>query len=377
MKIPEQIKDLLYFTKSERNGISLLLVLLLLAILAPYLYEITIPQTDNDLSTFKKEIAEFENHLKETKKQSYKNRLDKYIENRYDTLDLFYFDPNRTSDQSFTKLGLTDKQIATINNYLNKGGHFYVKDDFRKIYGIRNYQYLKLKPFILLAEKINNKKKPDNYKQDKTVDTLFYFDPNTTSEKDFARLGLKDRQIKTIKNYLNKGGSFQKKEDFKKIYGIDKEQYNRLEAFIKIKKTPPPVISDIRYTELNSASYSDLIKINGIGDYLANNIINYRNRLGGYINKKQLLEIKNFRESTFKKISAQITVDISNITKININFADMEEMAHHPYLSYKQSKAIEKYRTQNGSYKTIDVLLNQKIISNSTFNKIKPYIVVK
>ena len=375
MKIPEQIKDLLYFTKSERNGISVLLVLMLLVILAPSIYKLFLPETENDFSNFKKEIAEFEKGLKKTSKQSYSNRLNKYIEERYDTLELFYFDPNITSNESFKKLGLTNKQVSTINNYRNKGGRFFVKDDFRKIYGIRHYQYLKLKPFILLADKISKKSKSDENKY-KTVDTLFYFDPNTVSIDDFIRLGLTNKQASTINNYRDKGGLFQRKEDFKKIYGISTEQYNKLEAFIKIKKQTTDIVTTINYIELNSVTYTELVKINGIGDYLANNIVKYREKLGGYINKQQLLEIKNFRESTYNKIVNQLTVDKSNIKKININFADVDDLVQHPYLNYKQAKAIEQYRTDNGSYQAVNVLLEQKIIPNAVFNKIKPYLVV-
>lgn len=350
---------------------------MLLVILAPYFYDLFIPETANDLSAFKKEIDAFEKGIKEKNKHSYRNRLDQYIENRYDTLELFYFDPNVTKSESFKKLGLTDKQIATINNYRNKGGRFYVKDDFRKIYGIRNYQYLKLKPFILLADKITDKQAPRKRGQNQIGDSLFNFDPNTANTDAFIKLGLKERQIKTIKNYLDKGGSFQKKEDFKKIYGISNKQYQKLEPFIEIKKAQPDVVNNINYVELNSADYNELVKISGIGDYLAKAIIKYRDKLGGFTNKKQLLEIYNFRQSTFDKVSRQFTVDKSKTTKININFADYEELAKHPYISYKQAKAIEHYRANNGPFKTINIILAQKILPSTTFNKIKPYLVVK
>ena len=42
---------------------------------------------------------------------------------------------------------------------------------------------------------------------------LFYFDPNTASAADWRRLGIKDKTIHTILNYLTKGGKFYKPED--------------------------------------------------------------------------------------------------------------------------------------------------------------------
>jgi competence protein ComEA len=67
-------------------------------------------------------------------------------------------------------------------------------------------------------------------------DSLFVFDPNTASLQEFQKLGLSEKQASTIKNYLNKGGSFKTKEDLKKIYGISADQYNQLEPYIFIEK---------------------------------------------------------------------------------------------------------------------------------------------
>jgi len=380
IKIPEQIKDFLYFTKGERNGISVLIILIIIIIVSSFLYQYFIPETATNYQYFQKEIAEFENSLQKSEKETHLNRLDRYIEKRYDTLDLFYFDPNNTSEKSFKKLGLTEKQISTINNYLSKGGKFYVKEDFRKIYGIRHYQYVKLKPYILLAGKINNETRTqNNFTENNSYkpDSLFNFDPNKINSEEWANLGLNENQIKTIKNYLNKGGVFYKKEDLKKIYGIPDVTYTILEPYIKIEEIRTGIEDKkIIYLELNSASQKELVQINGIGDYLANGIIQYRKKLGGFMLKEQLLEIKNFPENTFNKIKAQLTVDAKKVKKINLNFSEIKDLVKHPYLNYHQAKTIVQHRTDNGPYKSIDTLLEKKLIQPNTFNKLKPYLTI-
>jgi competence protein ComEA len=45
----------------------------------------------------------------------------------------------------------------------------------------------------------------------------FYFDPNTASSDDWKRLGLRDKTIHTIQNYLSKDGKFYKPKDIGKI----------------------------------------------------------------------------------------------------------------------------------------------------------------
>ena len=56
------------------------------------------------------------------------------------------------------------------------------------------------------------KEKAVTMKMQFTKGELFYFDPNTISTSDWKRLGLRDKTIKTIENYLSKGGHFYKPE---------------------------------------------------------------------------------------------------------------------------------------------------------------------
>ena len=56
-----------------------------------------------------------------------------------------------------------------------------------------------------------------------------------TTDEDYKKLGLSEKQINTINNYKNKGGTFKTKEDFKKMYVISDEEYKRLEPYIVIK----------------------------------------------------------------------------------------------------------------------------------------------
>ncbi|MCF6241004.1 MAG: helix-hairpin-helix domain-containing protein [Bacteroidales bacterium] len=376
MKIPEEIKDFFYFTKSERNGIFFLIILIFLIIILPKVYFAYHTETKTDAEKFAKEIISFENSLQSVKEQTYQDRLDRYISERYDTLELFYFNPNSTTDKSFKKLGLTDKQIATIRNYLNKGGKFYIKDDFRKIYGIRQSQYLRLKPYLLLADEIPKNNKTKQTKQNTFTDSLFSFDPNTLSAENLKKLGLSDKQINIIENFRNKGGIFYKPEDFKKIYGISNETYDKLSPYIKIEENQIKTIKTKTFllVDINSATHEELTKIKGIGDYLANNIIWYRKKLGGYVKKEQLLEIKNFRKSTFEQIKTNIIIDATKIKKININFSEVKDLVKHPYLNYNQAKAIVDYRIKNGAYQSVNILIEKKILPVDTFNKIKEYL---
>jgi competence ComEA-like helix-hairpin-helix protein len=372
----ENIKDYFYFTKREKNGIMVLLVILITLIVFPYIYS-TFKKSTKTESTFQKEIEGFVLSLHEVEEPSHKNRLDQYIINRYDSIDLFFFNPNTTNDLNYKKLGFTDKQIGTIRNYLQKGGRFYIKDDFRKIYGIRHQQYEIVKPYLLLPDEKpewGGTTKHNNQSENETRQpTLFVFDPNKASDEDFTDLGLSEQNIKTIRNYLLKIGSFRTKEDFKKIYGISEEKYNQLEPYIFIEKKEEKV-KITKQIEINTASVEELEALKGIGKFTAEEIIKYREKLGGYYSTSQLLEIKAIKPDKYEQFKDGLIADKSKIKPIRLNFADISELVSHPYINYHQAKEIVSYRSKNGAFTSKNQLVQNKLFLEQSFQKIEYYL---
>ena len=140
--------------------------------------------------------------------------------------------------------------------------------------------------------------------------SLFYFDPNSTIEKSWLKLGVNENQIRVIKNYLSKGGRFRIKSDFKKMYCISSEKYtelrpylllpdsiNKLSPIIKWKKITKNIIVDIE-----SADTSELMTLKGIGPTYAKRIVNYREKLGGFYSIDQVGETYGVPDSTFQKM---------------------------------------------------------------------------
>jgi len=385
----EDIKDYFYFSKSEKNGIIILIVLITILIFLPTVYSALRPKEIEINDKYKQEIDEFQKSLQKSENPKYKNRLDNYIIKRYDTINLFFFNPNKCSKKDFKKLGLTLKQIKTIKNYLNKGGKFNKKSDFQRIYGIRNQQYVILKPYILLPDNKNFNNNYNNYEQNNEFaeekinlsDSLFQFNPNNTKKEDWTLLGFSNKQINVIQNYISKGGKFYKKTDLKKIYSISEKQYLRIEPFINIPQEKNNTITKTKevkniIVELNTATFDNLIQIQGIGDYFANSIIRLRKKLGGFVKKEQLLEIKNFDKEKLNKIEKQIKIDKSKIKYIRINFVDIKELVAHQYLNYYQSKQIINYRNANGAFTDKKQLLDNKLLLKYTYYRVFPYITV-
>lgn len=213
--------------------------------------------------------------------------------------------------------------------------------------------------------------------------TYFSFNPNHLPEALWRNLGLSERQIKVIKNYESKGGKFYKKEDLQKIYSITPKDYVRLSAYIDIPtpnrskdfsdnvstyKAKPMVM-----VEINHADSAQLTTIKGIGPAFASRILKYRNRLGGFYRKMQLMEVYGLDSAKYEEINNQVTIDASNIIKININKCDFDDLKRNPYLSFKQMNAIIQYRKQHGNFKNTEDLKSVAILNDDLIRKLEPY----
>ncbi|MDR0789594.1 MAG: helix-hairpin-helix domain-containing protein [Bacteroidales bacterium] len=127
--------------------------------------------------------------------------------------------------------------------------------------------------------------------------------------------------------------------------------------------------------ELNTADTLDLQALVGVGPAYARWIFNYRNSLGGFVRIEQLKEVPKMTVELYEKLLPQIILDASQIQKININTATYQELYRHPYIDYFIAKAIIRYRTTEGQFQTLDDLKAIYLIDDSTFRKLKPYLV--
>ena len=125
--------------------------------------------------------------------------------------------------------------------------------------------------------------------------------------------------------------------------------------------------------EINSADSADLLKLR-IPGYLISKILVYREQLGGYSNSFQLLEIYHFPEYIFERIHSTLQVNTSLIQPLGINTKSEEELALHPYLSFKEAKAIVLFRKNNGDFKTQDDFNKIIALPDETKDRLKPYL---
>src|SRR6478672_5594035 len=210
---------------------------------------------------------------------------------------------------------------------------------------------------------------------------LFQFDPNTISLEGWKKLGLNEKTAKTIIKYRSKGGKFYKPEDLTRIWSLPRGFYDRVKDFMNCESVSPKFAQpafvkdnrawkkEISIVEINQADSIAFIQLPGIGTRLAQRIINFRNKLGGFYSIDQIAETYGLPDSTFKKIRNYLKYE-TDVKKIPLNECTREQLKTHPYIRWNLANAIIEYRDRHGPYKKVEELKNIVLINDSTFSKI-------
>jgi len=229
--------------------------------------------------------------------------------------------------------------------------------------------------------------------------TLFYFNPNTATADELKQLGLRDKTVATLINYRSKGGVFRTPIDLSKLYGLTKEEAERLMPFVKITgqqqqhsflqndkqyvssyKQKPQVIN------INTATVEQWKALPMIGDALSSRIVKYRDKIGGFRTIEQVRTTYGVSDSTFALIKPFLTItnaaqtspqqpsSASSFTKININTATEATLKSNPAIKENIAKAIVIYRQQHGKFSSVEDLKKIVFINEQTFTQIAPFL---
>jgi competence ComEA-like helix-hairpin-helix protein len=223
--------------------------------------------------------------------------------------------------------------------------------------------------------------------QKKVPVELFFFDPNTASEKQWQKLGLSKKAIQTIQHYQEKGGKFYKPKDIKKIWGISLSLAEQLIPYVRIddknnfqnKAYSPPSSKKPtqQIIEINTADSAAFEKLYGIGPALASRIVKYRSKLGGFYSIQQIAEVWGLADSVFIKIQKQLMLTDKTWVRFNLNKVDYEQLKSHPYFGYSVARAIIRYRDQHGGFPALEDVQRILSIDDEKYNKIVHYLKVE
>lgn len=153
------------------------------------------------------------------------------------------------------------------------------------------------------------------------------------------------------------GHDFYHKTGNKKTKFPDRSDSVQKQTFAKEKTIP--------IIDINTADTTLLKELPGIGSSFAKRIVEYRGKLGGFVEKEQLLEVYGMDSARYGNIENHMTVDsIFTPDKLRINYDSFKVLNRHPYLEYEDVKKIVNYREQKGlitSWEQLSGIIGEKV----------------
>lgn len=269
------------FTKKDWNGITVLLVLIAIALAAPYVYQWY--SKDNTLNP-----KEFDAAIARLNKAGVMPIVKDNPDRR--NVTLHKFDPNTVKADQWQQMGLTDKQARIIVNYISKGGKFRKPEDLKKIYSLADTDYVRLAPYVQIAQE---QVKPNAIVELNTAD----------SSKLMLIDGIGPAFAKRIISYRERLGGFVNREQLKEVFGFDDLKYKEIAPQVKVNEKL------IRKIPINSISFDKLRLMPYLNYKQVNALIEYRKQHGDYHNLTDLRSIAIIDEQIFRKIEPYIIFD--------------------------------------------------------------------
>lgn len=348
-------KDFFSFTRKEQYGILALMIIILLLIAIRLIAPLLLPPFDP--SVMVEDVTNI-GYLDEEKTDEIN-----------DTLDLFVFNPNTVTYAQLISFGINERVVDNWQKFIKSGGQFYNAMDVKKIYGLSDSLYLKLEPFMVIDETEKVPYLQEN--QSQNVDAQI--DLNRVDSAFLVSLGWDSSLIDSVFTYTRTHWFPKKiKLAFLRSWSVDSFMVQRPTLLVKknhMTKSYPTV-------GINSADTTLLSVLPGIGPVISRRIVDYRNKLGGFVSADQLMEIYGFSPILFQELANYIIVDSIQIRTINVNKASVHQMRNHPYMDFYKAKAILDERIAKGKFSTIVGVKNLKEFGDADWERIRHYLSV-
>lgn len=292
-------KDFFYFTRAQRQGVIVLVILIVAVFTACWFIP---PRKDNvqtDIEGFQKEYDAFVASIREQKQE----REAKYpARTRSREVILAPFDPNTADSVTFLNLGLPSWMAENILHYRAKGGVFRKPEDFKKIYGLTERQYAVLLPYIHVHESYSRRDTIRLYTFQEKHDTAEVYkypagtvvvDLNRADTTELKKIpGIGSGIARMIVGYRNRLGGFYAVNQLEEIH-ISADE---LRPWFTVNPDA------IRRLNLNKASVERLKAHPYINFYQAKVIVEYRKKKGHVGSLKQFSLYEEFTPEDMERI---------------------------------------------------------------------------
>ena len=299
-------KDFFYYSQSERRAVVVLMTLIALFVAGivwlPDVKKtlvVDMPERDSiGLKNFEREM--------QVKSFRRKERADSAVVKSPVVLNPF--DPNTADSIELSSLGLSRLVVRNILKYRQKGGHFRTVESFARIYGLKEKEFEKLKPYIRIVrtEKSEPVKVVSIAPVAKVEKKVFKYpegtqvDVNSADTTELKKIpGIGSGIAKAIVGYRKRLGGFYSLEQLAEIKYVTPELFE----WFKLEET------SVRKLEINKSGLDKLRLHPYINFYQAKVIVEHRRKKGPIKSLSQLALYEEFTEKDLRRLSAYISFD--------------------------------------------------------------------
>ncbi|MDX2171668.1 MAG: helix-hairpin-helix domain-containing protein [Bacteroidota bacterium] len=296
MRLIKLVNNYFGFNKQQRSGLLILccisFVLLLARIIYPYFI---VPK-----KIIVKNLPLIENKIDSAFEYS-KNKYSKNYNEKINKSQLFVFNPNNVTLPELLKLGFREKTANTFIKFRSKGFKFKQKEDLKKIYGVSDYLYNTLEPYILIDSKSKNITLGGVEGTSKKSSAKKIIELNSCDSLELLDLkGIGPSYAKRILKYRSMLGGFFTIEQLKEVYGFTDELYAEIKPFIKVN---PDLVKKIN---INTDDFKTVNKHPYLSYELTKQIFNFK--------RKTPVTASNFKEvlnddAVYTKVLGYINFD--------------------------------------------------------------------
>lgn len=184
---------------------------------------------------------------------------------------------------------------------------------------------------------------------------IYPFNPNYISDYRAYFLGLSPDEIDRLHHYRAQGKWINSAAQFQAITKVSKQWMIRFSPYFDFpfpKKQKTKSTSNLvtnRRFDLNTISAKSLQRIPGIGPVLSQRIVKYKTYLKAFSSLDQLREVYGLSPEVLERLHRQVFIDsLPLIQKIDLNQADINQLANLPYLNREEAKKNVFLRTRKG-----------------------------
>ncbi|MGY5352780.1 helix-hairpin-helix domain-containing protein [Wenyingzhuangia sp. IMCC45533] len=271
---------MLSYSKSQRNGIICLVLLILLA--QSFIFFVDFDKSEHQQTILLPEIQQKIDSL--SKITDYKKRKVKP------------FNPNYLSDYKAYQLGLSVAQINRLFEYRKTGKYINSAKDFKEVTNVSDSLLRYLTPSFKFPKRVFPQKLVH---QKKIEERIIVKDINKANQNDLIRIrGIGVKRAQSIVKYRKLLGGYSFDNQLDEVWGIPANVLIELKKRYKVISKPI-----LKKVNVNKATVNELNKVVYINYKQAQSIIDYRNEVAEIQNLAELKSISNFPVDKFDLIS--------------------------------------------------------------------------